>query len=245
MFYTAKIAIRNRVVVLSAPVGQLVALVGADKDELGRGLAICRRALVFPPCFHLISFLFFSRQPFYHFSAAVAKLPFAARRAARRDSCGGALARLLRGGWRGGWGVNGAMTMRLLCAKRSHGNCVEALAEGKRVFSRVQHHADESPLLDDIVPKPRKVGEIPLADGGTALDLYSKDASVIGLHDEIYLPLSGVPVLRDGIVRIDVELRRNLVVHPGFHDLSYHNFALNSISVSRKIPLEMRSGFHY
>ena len=41
------IIVRNRVVVPSAPVGQLVALVGADKDELGRGLALCRRALVF------------------------------------------------------------------------------------------------------------------------------------------------------------------------------------------------------
>ena len=57
------IAVRDRVVVPSAPVGQLVALVGADKDELGRGLALCRRALVFPPCFHLIFFLLFSCPP--------------------------------------------------------------------------------------------------------------------------------------------------------------------------------------
>ena len=61
------------------------------------------------------------------------------------------------------------------------------------MFPRVQHNADESPLLDDVVPEPCKMGKVSLADCGAALDLYPKNASVVGLHDEVYLPLSGVP----------------------------------------------------
>ena len=52
------------------------------------------------------------------------------------------------------------------------------------------------------------------------LDLSRDEKAVIRFHDKVDFPLSGVSVLRNGVVWVDVEQWGDLVVHPGFHNLA-------------------------